>query len=86
MEAIEAVYEGGVFRLARPLALGDGTRVSLVVLPPSDRPEPISDGEARPRGLAARLRDIAGAAPEGSATTSDATGHDAILYGPGAAR
>jgi predicted DNA-binding antitoxin AbrB/MazE fold protein len=70
---IEAVYEGGVFRPIRQIALKDGTHVEVripAVSPPRD-----------PKAVAARIAQIADKAGRSGSPESTSRDHDRILYG-----
>jgi predicted DNA-binding antitoxin AbrB/MazE fold protein len=75
---IDAVYEQGVFRPARPVTLQEGTQVSLAIEAPSQL--------VNPQSLVAALNEIATMSSEGSADGFSGADHDAILYGPQGAR
>jgi predicted DNA-binding antitoxin AbrB/MazE fold protein len=70
---IDAVYEGGVFRPTRQIALTEGTHVEVLipaVVPPHD-----------PRAAAARLAQIADKAFRSGRPESTSRDHDQHLYG-----
>jgi len=70
---IEAVYEGGVFRPTRQIALSEGTRVEVFI--------PAAAMPRDPRTVAARLSEIAAKAAYSGRTESTSRNHDRYLYG-----
>lgn len=70
---IEAVYEGGVFRPVRQIALTEGTHVDVLITGPAPRRDP--------KAVATRLSQIAAKASRGGQTESTSTDHDQYLYG-----
>ena len=84
MQAIEATYEGGVFRLEGPLPLADGTRVSLLIVHgPSDVDPRAMDPATRSRTLAERFAEMAAESDATDEVTNVAEEHDRYLYGSG---
>jgi predicted DNA-binding antitoxin AbrB/MazE fold protein len=71
--SVEAVYEGGVFRPIRKLALAEGTHVDVLV--------PQTTAPRNPKAVAARLSQIAARAPRHGQSESTSRNHDRILYG-----
>jgi predicted DNA-binding antitoxin AbrB/MazE fold protein len=70
---IEAVYEGGVFRPTRQIALTEGTHVEVLIraiAAPRD-----------PKAVAARLSQIAAKASRSGQPESTSRDHDRYLYG-----
>jgi predicted DNA-binding antitoxin AbrB/MazE fold protein len=70
---IEAVYEGGVFRPTREIALTEGTLVEVLI--------PATAVSHDPKAVAARLSQIAAKASRGGRTESTSRDHDRYLYG-----
>ncbi|MFI5380870.1 MAG: antitoxin family protein [Tepidisphaerales bacterium] len=70
---IEAVYEGGVFRPTRKLALLEGTHVE-VFIPQAAQPRD-------PKAVAAKLSQIAAKAQRRGQNETTSRDHDQILYG-----
>ncbi len=70
---IEAVYEGGVFRPIRSVALTEGTHVEVVI------PAAVSPRE--PKAVADRLAQIAEKARQSGQSESASSDHDQFLYG-----
>jgi predicted DNA-binding antitoxin AbrB/MazE fold protein len=68
---IEAVYEGGVFRPLRQVALTEGTHVEVLIptAPPRD-----------PKAVAARLSQIAAQAAGSGQPEAASREHDRYLY------
>ncbi len=69
---IEAVYEGGVFRPVRQIALTEGTHVEVVIPATPQRD---------PQTVAARLSQIAAKASRSGRPESTSREHDRYLYG-----
>jgi predicted DNA-binding antitoxin AbrB/MazE fold protein len=75
---IDAIYEHGTFRPARPVALEEGSQVVLTIeTEPPLRP---------PQRLVAALAEIAAMPAESAADGFSGADHDDILYGPEGAR
>ena len=72
-DRIDAIFEGGVFRPTKPIALQEGSRVRLHFEPAPPQPEgkPLGD----------LLDTIAGLPPEGPDDGFSGADHDSILYG-----
>ncbi len=71
--AIEAVYEGGVFRPTRQIALTEGTRVEVFI--------PAAAAPRDPKAVAARLSEIAAKAARSGRPEATSQNHDRYLYG-----
>jgi predicted DNA-binding antitoxin AbrB/MazE fold protein len=67
---VEAVYEGGVFRPTRQVALTEGTHVEVLI--PASRD---------PKAVAARLSDIASKDTRTGQPETTSRDHDQYLYG-----
>jgi predicted DNA-binding antitoxin AbrB/MazE fold protein len=80
---VEAVYENGVLRLARPIDLAEGTRVDVVVTPsPVERPDLSQVVERPDPGQVNVILDrLAALAQSESESTHVGRDHDAHLYG-----
>jgi predicted DNA-binding antitoxin AbrB/MazE fold protein len=72
--AIQAVYEGGVFRPTRAVALPEGTQVEVIV--------PQAGSQHDPRTAARLLAEIAARAPQTHESETASADHDKFLYGP----
>jgi predicted DNA-binding antitoxin AbrB/MazE fold protein len=72
---VDAIYEGGILRLSRPIDLADGTRVEVVVTPRRERP-----AEARPAAWDV-LDELASMPAEAGDRTLHGRDHDRVLYG-----
>ncbi|MCE5269224.1 MAG: antitoxin family protein [Planctomycetaceae bacterium] len=70
--SIEAVYDGGVFRPTRQVALADGTHVEVLV--------PTANANRDPRTVAARLAEVAARADRKGEVESTSRDHDRYLY------
>lgn len=70
---IEAVYEGGIFRPIRQIALTEGTRVEVLIPAAAVTPDP--------KAVAARLAQIAAQASQSGQPESTSRDHDRYLYG-----
>ncbi|MGA2498523.1 MAG: antitoxin family protein [Tepidisphaeraceae bacterium] len=70
---IEAVYEGGVFRPTRKLALLEGTHVDVFI------PQAVQPRD--PKAVAAKLSQIAAKAPRRGQSEATSRDHDQVLYG-----
>jgi predicted DNA-binding antitoxin AbrB/MazE fold protein len=70
---IQAVYEGGVFRPIRQVALREGTQVEVLV--------PVVPSSRDPKAVAARLAQIADKAGQSGVSESTSRDHDRFLYG-----
>ena len=70
---IEAVYEGGVFRPTRQIALTEGTHVEVVI--------PAAVPPREPKAVADRLAQIADKAHRSGQLESTSSDHDQFLYG-----
>jgi predicted DNA-binding antitoxin AbrB/MazE fold protein len=70
---IQAVYEGGVFRPIRQIALTEGTHVEVLI--------PAVASPRDPKTVAARLAQIADTAPQSGQPESTSRDHDQFLYG-----
>jgi predicted DNA-binding antitoxin AbrB/MazE fold protein len=70
---IQAVYEGGVFRPIRQIALSEGTHVEVLV--------PVVSSTRDPKAVAARIAQIADRANRTGQPESTSRDHDHILYG-----
>jgi predicted DNA-binding antitoxin AbrB/MazE fold protein len=77
---IEAVYEQGVLRLARPIDLADGTRVDVTITP-REQAAPQDPSAPRKKTPAEIVAEIAAMANPSEHPTDDARRHDEILYG-----
>lgn len=71
--AIEAVYEGGVFRPTHQIALSEGTRVEVFV--------PVAATARNAKKVAVRLSEIAAKAARTGRLESTSQDHDRYLYG-----
>lgn len=96
MKTIEAVYERGVLRPLAPLALPEGTRVSVsfterngelegaagVAEAAEPRGTPVNGGGAeRQKAIAEFLAEIAALPTEGKGDPFSGEDHDKVLYG-----
>lgn len=70
---VEAVYEQGVLRLKKPVALAEGTTVEVIII--SREPAP---GEATPADILAAIASLPLKGDSGEFSGRD---HDQILYG-----
>ncbi|NLF07196.1 MAG: antitoxin family protein [Pirellulaceae bacterium] len=70
---VDAVYEGGVFRPTRLVALTEGTHVEVVI--------PTAVPPCEPKAVAERLARIAGKACQTGQSESTSSNHDQFLYG-----
>ena len=70
---IQAVYEGGVFRPIRQVALTEGTQVEVLI--------PAAAAPRDPKAVAARLAHIAEKARRSGRPESTSRDHDQFLYG-----
>ena len=70
---IQAVYEGGVFRPIRQIALVEGTHVEVLI--------PAVAMPRDPKAVAARLAKVADKAPRSDRPESTSRDHDLFLYG-----
>jgi predicted DNA-binding antitoxin AbrB/MazE fold protein len=70
--SVRAVYENGVFRPLKPVALPEGAEVHVVISDQSDK-----DGAA----AAAILAEIAALPVEGDGDPFTSRDHDQVLYG-----
>lgn len=68
---IEAVYEGGVLRPLKPLALGEGSRVAVVIIDESERGASLEESLDR----------IASMPIQGHSDPFSGEDHDRVLYG-----
>lgn len=82
MKMVEAVYDRGMVRLIEPLALPDGTRVTVVI------PEATAPAAAPPDGTQASamnpaeiLREIAAMSTRHGHPETSSVHHDRVLYG-----
>ena len=71
--AIEAVYEGGVFRPMRQITLSEGTRVEVFI--------PAAAMPRDPKSVTARLSEIAAKAACTGQSESTSRDHARYLYG-----
>ncbi len=71
MTTISAVYEGGIFRPTREVALEEGTHVEVIV------PEGVSRHD--PTTAARLLSEIAARAPKSDTPESASVDHDRVL-------
>jgi predicted DNA-binding antitoxin AbrB/MazE fold protein len=79
---VEAIYEQGVLRLEHPIALAEGTRVRVVVIPEPSRAETPGEPGSRKRTPAEIIAEIAAMAMESDDEPTDvARNHDKYLYG-----
>ena len=77
-QRLEAVFEGGVFKPARPISLAEGTRVQVVMETRAWRDNA--------QTMARTIAEIAASAPPGG-QRENTSGHvDQILYGEGYGR
>ena len=75
---VDAIYEHGKFRPARPVTLEEGAHVVLTIE---------TDSPLRPpQGLVAALAQIAAMPAQSSDDGFSGADHDEILYGPQGAR
>jgi predicted DNA-binding antitoxin AbrB/MazE fold protein len=72
---IEAIYEKGVLKLIQPIALAEGTRVSVVITTPA--------GEPLGQSPAAILAAIAAFPSEPNNQPFSNQDHDQVLYATG---
>ncbi len=70
---VEAVYEQGVLRLKKPVALTEGTTVEVIII----THEPVT-GDAAPADI---LTSIAALPLEGESGETSGRDHDKLLYG-----
>ena len=70
---IQAVYEGGVFRPIRQIALMEGTQVEVLI--------PAIASPRDPKAVAARMAQIADKAHRSGRPESTSRDHDQFLYG-----
>jgi predicted DNA-binding antitoxin AbrB/MazE fold protein len=70
---IQAVYEGGVFRPIRQIALTEGTHVEVLI--------PAVASSRDPKAVAARLAQIADKADRSGQPESASRDHGQFLYG-----
>jgi predicted DNA-binding antitoxin AbrB/MazE fold protein len=68
---IEAVYEGGVLRPLKPIALGEGTRVAVIIIDESEHGASLEE----------RLDQIASMPIQGTDDSFSGEDHDRALYG-----
>ncbi len=72
-QTISAVYENGTLILDEPLAVSEGVKVEIIVLPPKN-----SNSKKSPAEL---LAEIAALPTEGNGEKFSNRDHDRILYG-----
>ena len=72
-QTISAVYENGTLILDKPLAIPNGTKVEILVLPPKNKKR-----EQTPAEL---LAEIAALPMEGKTDKFSGRDHDKVLYG-----
>lgn len=72
-QTISAVYENGTLILDEPLAVSDGVKVEIIVLPPKSKTPDKTPAEL--------LAEIAALPMEGSGEKFSNRDHDRILYG-----
>ncbi len=77
-QTISAVYENGTLILDEPLAVSEGVKVEIIVLPPKD--------EKQTKTPAELLAEIAALPIEGKTDKFSGRDHDKILYGEKGAR
>ena len=70
---IQAVYEGGVFRPTRQVALVEGTHVDVLI--------PAVAMSRDPKAVAARLAKVADKVVRSNRSESTSRDHDQFLYG-----
>ena len=70
---IEAIYEQGVLRLKKPVALPEGTLVEVIIITPDS-----AQGETAPSDI---LSAIAALPLEGNGAEFAGRDHDQVLYG-----
>jgi predicted DNA-binding antitoxin AbrB/MazE fold protein len=75
---VEAIYEQGVLRLLQPLALAEGTRVTVIVI--------TQELPAESRTPADMLAAIAALPMEAEGEEFSGRDHDKVLYGDKGAR
>lgn len=72
---IEAIYEDGVLKPSQPIALAEGTRVSLVIEPTNE-----SQSGQSPAAILSAIAALPLEATEQSVSNRE---HDQLLYGAG---
>lgn len=72
-QTISAVYENGTLILDEPLAVSEGVKVEIIVLPPKN--------ERQKKSPAELLAEIAALPIEGKGEKFSNRDHDRILYG-----
>ena len=72
-QTISAVYENGTLILDEPLAVSEGVKVEIIVLPPRDTKKEKSPAEI--------LAELAALPIEGKTDEFSGRDHDKILYG-----
>ena len=72
-QTISAVYENGTLILDEPLAVSNGVKVEIIIIPPKK--------QAREKSPAELLAEIAALPLEGKTDKFSGRDHDKILYG-----
>jgi predicted DNA-binding antitoxin AbrB/MazE fold protein len=78
---LEAIYEDGVLRLARPIDLANGTRVDVTVTPRTDSAAAVNGPVRANRTPAQLVAEVAAMPMESPAEDFSGEDHDRILYG-----
>ncbi|MCY7347897.1 MAG: antitoxin family protein [Pyrinomonadaceae bacterium] len=77
-QTISAVYENGTLILSEPLAVSNGVKVEIIVVPPRN--------QAQEKTPAEILTELAALPIEGKTDKFSGRDHDKILYGENGAR
>lgn len=77
-QTISAIYENGVLRLEKPLAVSEGAKVEILIV--------ISKDEKQLKTPAELLAELAALPIEGKTDKFSGRDHDKILYGEEGAR
>lgn len=71
-QTISAIYENGVLRPGKPLAVSEGVKVEIIILAPKDKKQTKSSAEI--------LSELAALPIEGKTDEFSGSDHDKILY------